>query len=61
MDDVSNENGEEIMLLNLVFKASNLHDVVHSLQRIDDMVLVVISVFFEVTLSDLFQKYINVK
>lgn len=53
MDDIGDEHCEEVMLLHQIFKISNLHDIVHSLQRVNDVVLVMIRVLFEVSLSDL--------
>ena len=53
MHDVGNEDREYIDYLNLLLEVTNCHQVVHSLQRINDMELVVVRVFLEVSSSHL--------
>ena len=53
MDDVGHEHSEHIVLLNQVLEVSHVHDVVHGLKGVNDMVLVMVSVFLEVALADL--------
>ena len=53
MDDIGHEHCEHIVLLHQVLKASHVHNVVHGLKGVNDMVLVMVSVFLEVALADL--------
>jgi len=59
MDDIRHEHSEKIMFLNLVLQAPNFHNVVHSLQRVNDMVLIMVSVLLEVSLPNLVSEFVN--
>ena len=56
VDDVGNEDGENVHLFYLELEVSYGHDVVHGLQRIDDVQLVVEGVLFEVAEANFFRE-----
>lgn len=53
MNNISNKNTENIYLFKLVLEITRTKQIMHSLQRIDDVHLAVIRILFEVALSHL--------
>ena len=53
VDNVRDKHREDIQLFNLILQVAYSHEIMHGLQRVNDMSDIVVRVLFEVALSDL--------
>jgi len=58
MDDICNKRTKQINFLNLCLEISNCHKIVHSLHRVNNVLLIMILIFLEISGSYLLRKLI---